>query len=616
LKKKYFIIIVNLLLFGLNPVLSQGVTTSSAEASGISRGGLNGPDFFLETIRVLKGYDAVITWQNSKIDNQQYTINIYYPEFDSDTSITTKDTIITLSSKLLASCNPCELKMENTSGEYPMHLIYTGELTDNNKPIFDKLISDIDNTSETSKNQHDLIQLLISEGFISSAHSYYNKFLSSGNKDNPLSTEYLRFLEDYYNREPNKKDRSGGIYHAIIISENEYADPSITNLIEPENDALKFANVLINKYSFSKNDMIVLDDPTRNEIIDALDKKRKRLSKDDNLIIFYAGHGYWDEGLKMGYWLPSDAQKQNKGTWIANTDLTTYISAIQAKNVLLISDACFSGGIFKTRGMKEIENELKYIYELKSRKAITSGNLMEVPDQSVLMKFMTEKLENNNQQFISTDQLFATINQDILNNSNTDPLYGVIQMTGDEGGEFVFYNTSGTLKTNNKSNNELVEIITKKEKRSIKKVIDESNKVIDKPLRVAIIGFDNTGKVSEYGDMGGALRDMLTTDLQEVENLTMVDRQALEKVLNEQKLNNSKNFDATTSTKIGKLLGAEIILTGTYFEFYGSIRIDAKFINVETGEIIFSVGTDGTREKFFDLKKDLANKIVEKLRTQ
>jgi len=98
LKKKYFIIIVNLLLFGLNPVLSQGVTTSSAEASGISRGGLNGPDFFLETIRVLKGYDAVITWQNSKIDNQQYTINIYYPEFDSDTSITTKDTIITLSS--------------------------------------------------------------------------------------------------------------------------------------------------------------------------------------------------------------------------------------------------------------------------------------------------------------------------------------------------------------------------------------------------------------------------------------------------------------------------------------------------------------------------------------
>ncbi len=94
----------------------------------------------------------------------------------------------------------------------------------------------------------------------------------------------------------------------------------------------------------------------------------------------------------------------------------------------------------------------------------------------------------------------------------------------------------------------------------------------------------------------------------------MVDRQALEKVLNEQKLNNSKNFDATNSTKIGKLLGAEIILTGTYFEFYGSIRIDAKFINVETGEIIFSVGTDGTREKFFDLKKDLANKIVIQLK--
>ena len=40
---------------------------------------------------------------------------------------------------------------------------------------------------------------------------------------------------------------------------------------------------------------------------------------------------------------------------------------------------------------------------------------------------------------------------------------------------------------------------------------------------------------------------------------------------------------------------------------------DAKFINVETGEIAFSVGVDGAREKFFDLKKTLANMIVEKL---
>jgi hypothetical protein len=44
------------------------------------------------------------------------------------------------------------------------------------------------------------------------------------------------------------------------------------------------------------------------------------------------------------------------------------------------------------------------------------------------------------------------------------------------------------------------------------------------------------------------------------------------------------------------------------------VVVDAKFINVETGEIAFSVGVDGAREKFFDLKKTLVNMIMEKLK--
>ena len=94
----------------------------------------------------------------------------------------------------------------------------------------------------------------------------------------------------------------------------------------------------------------------------------------------------------------------------------------------------------------------------------------------------------------------------------------------------------------------------------------------------------------------------------------VLDDVQLEKLLNEQNLNNTNRFDQNTATKLGKLLGAEIIITGTYFEFYGNLRVDAKFIYVETGEIAFSVGVDGAREKLFDLKNALANKIIEKLK--
>jgi len=409
------------------------------------------------------------------------------------------------------------------------------------------------------------------------------------------------------------KSVSSGKYHAIIISENNYFDEKFPDLIEPKNDADNLMSLLVSKYFFKSEDITRLIDPTRANILDAIDQKRKTLTLDDNLIIFYAGHGYWDEVLKMGYWIPSDAKKDSKSNWVSNTDLTLYLSAFESNHVLLVADACFSGGIFKTRSIGDMDQGTKRLYELKSRKAITSGNLKEVPDNSVFMKFFLKELELNQSTFLTSDQLFSKIRPNILNNSSTEPLYGVIHNTGDEGGEFVFYSSNAK----EESSNEITELsasINTDVKRAITEVINSENKLIDKPKTVAIIAFDNTsGKESEYGDLGGPLRDMLTTDLKSVQNLTMVDRQALEKLLNEQNLNNSKNFDQSTATKIGKLLGAEVIITGTYFEFFGSLRVDAKLINVETGEIAFSVGVDGAREKFFDLKKTLANMIVDKL---
>ena len=410
------------------------------------------------------------------------------------------------------------------------------------------------------------------------------------------------------------KSLNSGKYHAIIISENQYQDPKINDLNEPQNDADNLTSLLVSKYYFKKEDIIRLVDPTRANIIDAIEQKRKSLTIDDNLLIFYAGHGYWDAGLKMGYWLPSDAKKESKSNWVSNSDLTLYLSAFESNHVILVTDACFSGGIFKTRSIGDMEQGTKRLYELKSRKAITSGNLKEVPDNSVFMNFFLKELELNQSTFLTSDQLFAKIRPNILNNSSTEPLYGVIHNTGDEGGEFVFYNpNSNSIKSN--ENLELTNYLTSETKRSMNDVILEENKILEKPKRVAIISFDNSsGKESEYGDLGGPLSEMLTTDLSSVKNLKIVDRQALEKLLNEQNLNNSKSFDQATATKLGKLLGAEIIITGTYFEFFGTLRVDAKFINVETGEIEFSVGVDGAREKLIDLKKTLANLIIEKLK--
>jgi TolA-binding protein len=98
--------------------------------------------------------------------------------------------------------------------------------------------------------------------------------------------------------------------------------------------------------------------------------------------------------------------------------------------------------------------------------------------------------------------------------------------------------------------------------------------------------------------------------------ISIVERDRLEEILKEQKLNNSKDFDPNTASKLGKLLGAEIILTGGYFEMMGSLRVDARFIDVQTGKILKSDGVDGTTSSFFKLQKQLTWKIIKNLDTK
>jgi TolB-like protein len=134
--------------------------------------------------------------------------------------------------------------------------------------------------------------------------------------------------------------------------------------------------------------------------------------------------------------------------------------------------------------------------------------------------------------------------------------------------------------------------------------------------RIAIIYFDNSSREPELNKLKKGLADMLITDLSNINMLTIVERDKIEAILQEQKLNNSKDFDSNTASKIGKLLGAQIILTGGYFEMLGSLRVDARFIDVETGKILKADGVDGDSKNFFKLQKQLTWKIIRNLDTK
>lgn len=153
---------------------------------------------------------------------------------------------------------------------------------------------------------------------------------------------------------------------------------------------------------------------------------------------------------------------------------------------------------------------------------------------------------------------------------------------------------------------------TENNEKTTEEIIDKVNEITKNAnaKRIAIIYFDNSSDDIKLNQLKKGLADMMISDLSKVSMLDVVERARLEEILKEQKLNNSSNFDAKTATKIGKLLGAEHIMTGSFFELMGRLRIDSRLIDVETGKIIKSEGVDGPTGTFFDLEKLLVTKMV------
>jgi hypothetical protein len=231
----------------------------------------------------------------------------------------------------------------------------------------------------------------------------------------------------------------GGKYYALIIGISNYSDPLINGLDKPIKDAQTFFNTLTNKYTFEKDNVRFLKDATMAQIVDALDYFAKAIRPIDNFLIFYAGHGVWDAASEIGFWLPSDARKNSKLAWFRNSTIRDYLQEIKSKHTLLISDACFAGSIFKSRSaFADAPLAINKLYELPSRKAMTSGTLTEVPDQSAFLKYMIDRLEKNSEKYLSSEQLFSSFRIAVINNSNVVPQFGEIKDVGDEGGDFIF----------------------------------------------------------------------------------------------------------------------------------------------------------------------------------
>lgn len=242
---------------------------------------------------------------------------------------------------------------------------------------------------------------------------------------------------------------STGKYIAVAIGINSYEGywPKLQNA---RNDAEEFAEVLREQYQFDDVYTLLDEEATRRNIIQKLEWLTENTTKDDNVLIFYAGHGQFNKALNKGYWVPVDASSNSVADYISNSDVKTFLGGIPSKHTLLISDACFAGDIFrggKTEGVpfdpNNMEKYYKEVYRKQSRLALTSGGVEEVSDEgkedhSVFTYYLIKALRENDKKYFDTNQLFNEFRISVANNSDQTPMLQVIRDTNDEGGQFIF----------------------------------------------------------------------------------------------------------------------------------------------------------------------------------
>ena len=238
-----------------------------------------------------------------------------------------------------------------------------------------------------------------------------------------------------------------GKYSALIIANSSY--DYIQDLATPMADATALRTLLEERYGFTVNLKRNLTLEKMSEELSLL----KQHAEDENVLVYYAGHGKIDE-QGDSYWLPIDYDPSRPlaSTAISADQVSRYINMMSSAHVLLVVDSCYAGAMFRNAGvtlkkLPNIDRRLVHFLKNKSRNALTSGGEGPVLDMgnnrhSVFANAFIDVLSNSSGILYGEGIHFEVQNR-VRNasrqyNLDQNPRFGSLADAGDSLGQFVF----------------------------------------------------------------------------------------------------------------------------------------------------------------------------------
>jgi len=254
------------------------------------------------------------------------------------------------------------------------------------------------------------------------------------------------------------RDVKLGRYFAVIIGNNTYRDAQYPSLKSAVSDATAVSNVLQKRYGYQTT--LVLN-ASRLEMLTALSSMRDKMKPEDNLLVYYAGHGELSGNGATGYWVPTDGAANNAKSWISNAAISDILNTMPAKHIMVVADSCYSGSMTRAAvpnlaAASTPDKWNAYVKTMasgRSRTALTSGGVQPVPDSgsgnhSYFARAFLNVLQDNNR-LMEAQRLYREVSTSLALNSINSPIpqnpqYAPIRYAGHESGDFFFMPKAGS----------------------------------------------------------------------------------------------------------------------------------------------------------------------------
>ena len=239
------------------------------------------------------------------------------------------------------------------------------------------------------------------------------------------------------------QNQSGRDY-LLLIGIDSYSN-GLPPLNNARRDTETVGQVLRERFQFTDELTTVLynEQATGQAILDSLDALRQKITPADNLVIYFAGHGWYDNQANVGYWVPADAERGKSATFLSFSVLRDELGSINSWHTVILADSCYAGTLFLERDIMGEEIALEKLAQYPSRYILAAGRNEPVLDgpagtHSPFAGSLIDILKHHRDGLLPVTELTMLLIRAVGANASQLPRGEPMRNVGHRGGVFMF----------------------------------------------------------------------------------------------------------------------------------------------------------------------------------